>query len=144
MERILSDLLRRLGVPEHPVEHAEYDAAVPVVQRAEGVGIAAGHARHEAFIFTRRVCGYEVIGEHGSPTRPRLYGGAGFDTWLWLSRSPLARSAPEGHARPDVPERVHDEALQGGGTKDERTGRVEHDQTAEVDQNQQDPREVAQ
>jgi hypothetical protein len=62
MERILCDLLGRLGASEHSVDHAENDTAVVVVQLAEGIGVAAGHPGHEASIFTRLIGGYEVIG----------------------------------------------------------------------------------
>src|SRR5207245_11020458 len=71
MERILGDLLGGLGTPEHPVDESEHDAAVAVVQLAEGIGVAAGHPRHEASIFTRLIAGYEVIRRHGSPPRSR-------------------------------------------------------------------------
>src|SRR5206468_757058 len=87
MERILGDLLGRLGTSEHPVDESEHDTAVVVIELAEGIGVAAGHPGHEASIFTRLIAGYEVIGRHGSPTWSRPYGPGAVDTRL-LRRSP--------------------------------------------------------
>ena len=60
MERILSDLFRRFGNPEQPIEDSEHDPAVPVIELAESIRVARGDPNKECSIFTSLVAGYDI------------------------------------------------------------------------------------